>query len=415
MRESYQPLLWKARRLEGREAMMSVTSRRELLAVVAPRYRVARGEERGRMLDEFIASTGYHRKYALSLLNHPITKATARQQRRRPRQYVFAVQQALVTCWRAANGICSKRLVPYLPELVRILEQYGELHLEPQTQARLLALSPATADRLLQAERKRAKPHGLGTTKPGTLLKSAIPIRTFAEWDEAQPGFTEIDLVVHCGPTTRGEYLHSPTVTDVATGWTECVALRNRGQHSVFAALVLARARLPFPLRVIDSDKGVEFINAHLLRYCQDERLTFTRSRPYRKNDQAYVEQKNWSIVRQLVGYERYESASAYEALQTLYEVVRLYTNFFQPSVKLVSKERVGSKIKKKYDQAKTPYQRVLDSAQVSDEVKATLRQQYATLNSVALLRQMQRLQVVLWKLAVGESAVQESAQSVSS
>jgi hypothetical protein len=302
-----------------------------LLAVVAPRYRAATGEERTRILDEFVASTGYHRKYALSMLNHPITKGTPRKKRVRPRQYVFAVQQALLTCWRAANGICSKRLVPYLPELVRVLQQHGELHLEPQIKARLLALSPATAARLLQAERKRAKPHGLGSTKPGTLLKSAIPIRTFAEWNEAEPGFTEIDLVMHCGSTTRGEYLHSLTVTDVATGWTECVALRNRGQQSVFQALVLARQRLPFPLRGIDSDNGSEFINAHLLRYCQEQELTFTRSRPYKKNDQAYVEQKNWSIVRQLVGYERYESTSACEALAALYEVVRLYVNFFQP------------------------------------------------------------------------------------
>ena len=392
--------------------MMSITSRRELLAVVAPRYRAARGEERVRILEEFLASTSYHRKYALSLLNHPVTKGTARKQRRRPRQYAFAVQQALVTCWRAANGICSKRLVPYLPELVRVLDQHGELHLEPQTKARLLALSPATADRLLRAERQRAKPHGLGTTKPGTLLKSAIPMRTFAEWDEAEPGFTEIDLVAHGGSTTRGEYLHSLTITDVATGWTECMALRNRGQQSVFQALVLARGRLPFPLRGIDSDNGSEFINAHLLRYCQNEQLIFTRSRPYKKNDQVYVEQKNWSIVRQLVGYERYESASAYEALQALYEVVRLYVNFFQPSVKLVCKERVGSKVKKRYDKAKTPYQRVLESEQVTEEVKARLRQQYAPLNPVALLRQMQRLQAVLWKLAAGEPTEQETAQT---
>jgi len=200
-------------------------------------------------------------------------------------------------------------------------------------------------------------------------------------------------------------------MADIATGWTECVALRNRGQQSVFGALVLARARLPFPLRGIDSDNGVEFINAHLLRYCQDEHLTFTRSRPYKKNDQAYVEQKNWSIVRQLVGYERYESLSAYEALQALYDVVRLYTNFFQPSLKLVSKERVGSRVKKKYDLARTPYQRVLDAEQVSEEVKVSLRQQYATLNPVALLRHMQRLQAVFWKLAVGEPAEPETAQ----
>ena len=390
---------------------MSIASRRELLAVVAPRYRAAAGQERTRILEEFLASSGYHRKYALSLLNHPITKAAGRKKRARRRQYVFAVQQALVTCWRAANGICSKRLVPYLPELVRVLEEHGELHLEAQTKERLLALSPATADRLLQAERKQAKPHGLGTTKPGTLLKSAIPIRTFAEWNETEPGFTEIDLVAHGGGNTRGEYLHSLTMTDVATGWTECAALRNRGQQAVFEGLVLARQRLPFALRGIDSDNGSEFINAHLLRYCQDEQLTFTRSRPYKKNDQAYVEQKNWTIVRQLVGYDRLESLSAYEALGALYEVIRLYVNFFQPSMKLVSKEREGSKVKKKYDQAKTPYQRVLESEQVSEEVKARLRQQYATLNPMALLRQMQRLQSVLWQLAAGEPTETEAAQ----
>jgi hypothetical protein len=173
---------------------------------------------------------------------------------------------------------------------------------------------------------------------------------------------------------------------------------------------VLARGRLPFPLRGIDSDNGSEFINAHLLHYCQEEHLTFTRSRPYKKNDQAYVEQKNWSVVRQLVGYERYESTSAFEALCALYEVVRLYINFFQPSMKLVSKEHEGSKVKKRYDQAKTPYQRVLESEQVNEEVKARLRQQYALLNPMALLRQMQRLQSVLWKLAAGEPTEPESA-----
>ena len=282
--------------------MMSLQSRRELLAAVAPRYRTAQGKERTHILEEFVASTGYHRKYALVLLNHPLTKAAARKPRQRPRRYSLVVQQALLTCWHATNGICSKRLVPYLPELVAVLERVGELRLDAETKSHLLALSPATADRLLQAERQRNKPHGLSTTKPGTLTRDAIPIRTFADWDDVQPGFSEVDLVVHCGQTTKGEYLHSLTLTDVATGWTECVALRNRGQQVVWAAIVRARARLPFPLRGIDSDNGVEFINEHLLRYCQQEQLPFTRSRPYKKNDQAYVEQKNWSIVRQLVG-----------------------------------------------------------------------------------------------------------------
>ena len=383
--------------------MMSLQSRRELLAVVAPRYQAAQGQERTRILEEFVASTGYHRKYALHLLNHPLPQASsppARQKRQRRRRYPLAVQQALITCCRAANGICSKRLVPYLPELVAVLERWGELRVDAATKAGLLALSPATADRLLAAERQHHKPHGLSTTKPGTLTKQAIPIRTFADWDDVQPGFTEVDLVAHGGESAKGEYLHSLTMTDVATGWTECLALRNRGQQAVFRALVRARGRLPFPLLGLDSDNGVEFINAHLLRYCQQEHLTFTRSRPYKKNDQAYVEQKNWSIVRQLVGYGRYEGERAYEALQALYDVVRLYTNFFQPSLKLVSKERIGGKVKKKYDAAQTPYQRVLVCEQVTPADKATLQQEYLTLNPVTLLRRIRQQQALLWKLA---------------
>jgi hypothetical protein len=343
-----------------------------------------------------------------------MSKAPARQHRQRVRRYPLAVQRALITCWHIANGICSKRLIPYLPELVAVLERQGELRLEAETKRLLLALSPATADRLLRVERQRTKPHGLGTTKPGTLLKASIPIRTFADWDDVRPGFVEVDLVAHCGESTHGEYVHSLTLTDVATGWTECLALRNRGQQIVFAALVRARAQLPFPLVGIDSDNGGEFINAHLLRYCQTEQLTFTRSRPYKKNDQAYVEQKNWSIVRHLVGYGRYEGAAACEALERLYEVVRLYVNFFQPSMKLVSKERVGGKVRKRYDAATTPYQRVLDSPQIADEVKAALRQQYLTLNPVALLRQIHRAQETLWQLAVGMAVCEQAAQAVS-
>jgi hypothetical protein len=388
--------------------MMSLDSRRELLAVTAPRYRTAHGAERSRILEEFVASTGYHRKYALTLLNHPLSTAPARKPRQRVRHYSVACQQALITCWHTTNGICSKRLVPYLPELVAVLERQGEVRLEAETKRLLLALSPATADRLLHVERQRSKPHGLGTAKPGTLLKDSIPIRTFADWDDVRPGTSSVDLVAHCGQSTQGEYVHSLTLTDVATGWTECLALRNRGQQVVFAALVRARAQLPFPLVGIDSDNGGEFINAHLLRYCQAEQLTFTRSRPYKKNDQAYVEQKNWSIVRHLVGYGRYESAAACEALE------RLYVNFFQPSMKLVSKERVGAKVKKRYDVATTPYQRVLDSPQVTDEVKAALWQQYLPLNPVALLRQIHRAQETLWHLAVGMVVCDQAAQAVS-
>ena len=398
--------------------MMSQQSRRELLAVVVPRYHAAHGRDRKRILDEFVASSGYHRKYALHLLNHPPKAPPPRKKRQRAPRYSAAVQRALITCWHATNGICSKRLVPYLPELVAVLEQHGEVQLDAQTKMQLLSLSPATADRLLRAERQRHRPHGLGTTKPGSLLKHAIPIRTFADWDDAVPGFVEVDLVAHCGESTHGEYLNSLTLTDITTTWTECLAIRNRSQHTVHAAIVQARTRLPFPLLGLDSDNGTEFINELLLRYCQQQQLTFTRSRPYKKNDQAHVEQKNWSIVRQTVGYDRYEGQRACEALAALYEVVRLYTNFFQPSMKLQSKERLGSKVKKTYDTARTPYQRVLESEPVTQESKDRLQAQYRTLNPVALLRQIEQQQVSLWKLAVGvrgKETPQEALQAVGS
>jgi hypothetical protein len=240
----------------------------------------------------------------------------------------------------------------------------------------------------------------LRTTKPGTLLKQMIPIRTFAEWNDVKPGFMEVDLVAHGGDSPAGEFVHSLDMVDVATRWSECVAIPNRSQAAVKAAIITARGRLPFPLRGLDSDSGAEFINANLLRYCEQEQITFTRSRPYKKNDQAYIEQKNWSNVRQLVGYDRYEDQTACEALNRLYETWHLYSNFFQPVMVLVSKERAGAKVKKRYDQPKTPYQRALDSPEVTEEDKERLRQLYPTLNPAALLRQIETQQAAVWKLA---------------
>lgn len=377
--------------------MMSIQSKRELLAAVAPRYRTAHGTDKQRILDEFVASTGYHRKYAIQLLNHPL-KARRRQKRRRNRRYGPDVQYALVKIWRVANCICAKRLVPALGEFIAALERHGELQLDPQVKSLLLSMSVATAHRLLRAERHQRR--GLATTKPGTLLKRSIPVRTFADWDDARPGFLEADLVAHCGMTTSGEYLHTLTLTDITTTWTICLPLLNRSQRAVKNAIDRAQTRLPFKMLGLDSDNGSEFINAHLLRYCQQEQITFTRSRPYKKNDQAHVEQKNGSIVRQFVGYDRYEGQEAYRRLDALYMVLHFYVNFFQPVMKLVSKERVGNKVKKQYDTAKTPYQRTLESDHVSDEVKQRLRQEYATLNPAALLRTIESLQDALWQRA---------------
>jgi len=377
--------------------MMSIQSKRELLDAVAPRYRTARGADKQRILDEFVASTGYHRKYAIQLLNHPV-KTRRRQKRRRNRRYGPDVQYALIKIWRVANCICAKRLVPALGEFIEALERHGELQLDPQVKSLLLSMSVATAHRLLRAERHQQR--GLTTTKPGTLLKRSIPVRTFADWDDARPGFLEADLVAHCGMSASGEYLNTLTLTDITTTWTVCLPLLNRSQRAVKTAIDRARTRLPFPMLGLDSDNGSEFINVHLLRYCQQEQITFTRSRPYKKNDQAHVEQKNGSIVREFVGYDRYEGHEANRRLDALYMVLNLYVNFFQPVMKLVSKERVGNKVKKRYDTAKTPYQRTLESDQVSDEVKQRLRKEYESLNPAALLRTIESRQDALWQHA---------------
>ena len=379
--------------------MMSQVSKRELVAELRPRYQKAGQAEKGRILDELVATTGYHRKYAIQLLKHA-PRPPSRPRRHGTPTYDGRVVAALEQCWQAANGICGKRLVPVLPEYVAVLERHGELVLDDETRALLLRVSPATADRLLARARARQRPHGLTTTKPGTLLKHAIPVRTFADWDDAQPGFTEVDLVAHCGDSTRGEYLNSLNMVDVKTRWTEFVPLLNRGQAAVVAGIEQCRQRLPYALLGLDSDNGSEFINANLKRYCEQHQITFTRCRPYKKNDQAYIEQKNWTAIRQTVGYDRYEGPAACAVLAALYEPLRLYINFFQPVMVLVRKQRLGAQVKRYYDQATTPYQRVLDAPEVGDKVKERLRQQYLTLNPAELLRTIECRLAELWKLA---------------
>jgi hypothetical protein len=383
--------------------MMSQTSKQELLAALRPRYRQAKRAEKQRILDELVATTGYHRKYAIQVLNNPV-KRKKRKRRASQSKYSGPVRSALEQVWRVANCICGKRLVGVLAEYIDALERHGELRLDDETRAQLVQISPATVDRLLKRARVRTKPRALSTTKPGTLLKHTIPIRTFAQWDDAQPGFMEIDLVAHGGVSPHGEYLHSLNMVDVCTRWVELVALINRSQATVSAAIVTAQARLPYPLLGLDSDNGAEFINANLKRFCEQQHITFTRCRPYKKNDQAHVEQKNWTAVRQMVGYDRYEGPVACAALAALYEPLRLYLNFFQPVMVLIDKQRDGAKVKKRYDRAKTPYQRTLEAPTVPPEVKAHLRQLYLTLNPAALLRQIEAAQNALWKLALRPS-----------
>jgi hypothetical protein len=331
------------------EKSLSYQARRVLLQRAEPQYREASPSQKRTLLDAFVATTGYHRTYARRLLNH--TKEVQQTlQRPRPRQYGPEVQHALFLVWHAANRICAKRLVPFLPTLLEALERHEHLHLTEECRSQLLSMSAATADRLLRSQRTLGL-RGLSTTRAGTLLKQQIPIRTFQEWKETRPGFLEADLVAHCGTGIEGGYLYTLTLTDVATGWTECLPLLHRSQEAVLAALQRARTLFPFPILGIDTDNGGEV----LIAFCEQEHITFTRGRPSLKNDQCFVEQKNGAVVRQVVGYDRFVGDQAYRQLTELYRALRLYVNCFQPSMKLLYKQRAGKKVRCVYDPAKTP------------------------------------------------------------
>ena len=372
-------------------------SKHELAAALQERYVKAGRGEKGRILDEFVAATGYHRKWALGLLRQGPPPMRAGRGGR-PRVYSAVVVGALRQVWEASGELCGKRLAPFLAEVVPALEAEGVLALEPAVRERLLAMSAATIDRRLHPFRLQAR-HGLGTTKPGTLLKQQVPIQTYTPWADQRPGFVEIDLVAHCGTTTAGHYLNTLTVTDVATGWTECAAVWGKGQAAVFGALEQIRGRLPFVLLGIDSDNGTEFLNAHLVRWCTHEQITFTRSRPYWKNDQAHVEQKNWSVVRRLLGYDRYETETELALLQRVYQSLRRWTNHWQPVLKLIQKERAGATVRKQYDRAQTPYRRVLAAAVLTPDARSRLEEEHAANGPTAVWREVEAARAALWRL----------------
>lgn len=392
--------------------------RQAVTAVTVQRYRQSSKKGKQQILDEFCETTGYCRAYARFVLrNHGrqvwrrgsrviVGDVHQRQQRLKPRIYDDQVVTELIKLWELLNYLCGKRLVAIMPELIAKLEQFGELRLAVSTKEKLLRISAATVDRLLQPERRKHQLRGRSQTKPGTLLKHQIPIRTFAEWDEQRPGFAELDLVAHDGGLALGDYCQTLDLTDVCTGWTETEAVPNKAQVWVFEAIQTIRQRLPFPLLGLDSDNGSEFINNDLLRYCQQQRLTFTRARPYRKNDNCYVEQKNYSVVRQTVGYQRFDTTAELIVLKQLYATLRLYTNFFQPTMKLKSKERFGSRVQKSYYAPQTPYQRVLACTEVTAADKKKLKRQYQTLNPAALKRELDRLRKELFRLATKKRTV---------
>jgi len=341
--------------------------------------------------------TGYHRKTGIRLLAGKALRSSGRRGRRQ--QYGAEVREALKEIWEVLLRPCSRRLQPHLGEMVEVMARRGRMAMSTEVTRQLLRMSPSTIDRLLRPYRRQGRHHGFSTTRPGSLLKREIPIRTFSDWDEACPGFLELDQVAHCGESTEGFYLTTLTAVDIHTGWVECQAVWGKQEDKVRGAIHEVLKRLPFVCKGLDSDNGSEFINRELKRYCVEQEITFTRSRPYKKNDSAHVEQKNWSVVRRLIGYDRYSTREALAQLQYVHGLVRLYFNFFLPMMKLVSKTREGAKVRKVYDGARTPYRRVLESAGTSDEARQSLVETYNNLDPVSLLNQINQSLDTLWSL----------------
>jgi hypothetical protein len=372
---------------------------REYALAIRDRYRKATKEGKTKILDEFTKTTGLHRKAVIRLLNKE-TNIHSSKKRGRPRRYSQETLAALKFAWETEDRLCSKRLHPFLPDLVKILKKNGDVKITPAVESQLRQISSSTIDRILRPYRQQTARRHFSTTRPGSLLKNAIPIRTFTDWQENRPGFLEVDLVAHCGESLDSFYLTTLTAVDIATGWTECSGVWGKGQLYVSTAIHHLRTRLPFPLLGLDSDNGSEFINENLARYCQHEKITFTRSRPYKKNDSCHVEQKNGALVRKIIGYQRYHTKEALHMINRIYSLLRLYTNFFQPSMKLVSKHRQGAKICKTYDEAQTPCYRLLKSGILSREEKGELMDAFQSLNPVKLIKQINDNLKLLWDMA---------------
>jgi hypothetical protein len=360
------------------------------------RWRYERRARRGKqqLLDDFCEQWGYSRKHAIKLLRgwRPRMKTKPSPARGRPRHYDSGLLEIVQVFWAAGEQMCGKRLAAALPQwLPHYQRHHGKL--SSRRREELLRISPASLDRLLAPLRVQASLRGLGGTKPGTLLKRQIAIQT-ESWDEKEPGFLEADTVAHCGESLNGDFIWSVTFTDIASEWTETGAVWNKGAEGVLEQTRLVEGRLPFALRGFDCDNGSEFLNWHLVHYLQerDQPVRFTRSRPYHKDDNGHVEQKNWTHVRQLLGYERLENRKLLEPINELYrELWAPWHNFFFPSMKLVKKYREGSRWVREHDQPQTPYHRLLDCGCLSARQKRLLRQRYAELDPFVLKEQVER------------------------
>jgi hypothetical protein len=380
---------------------MRHTARAELADLVRQRYRAVTGAEKRKVLDEFIALTGYHEKSAIRALNAvPVVKG--RQTRARPSLYDEAERAALIVLWEASDRVCGKRLRALLPILLPALERNQHLKLDDPMRQKILAMSASTIDRLLRVPRSATRLKKSRRAMPAARRR--VPVRTFADWNEPPPGSMEMDLVAHCGDANRGSYVNSLVLTDIASGWTESAPLVVRESGLVVETLERIRQGLPFALRALDVDNGSEFVNETLIHYCLSHGIELTRSRPYRKNDQAWIEQKNGAVVRKLLGYRRFQGIAAAQAITRLYGASRLFVNFFQPSFKLAEKHRRGAQVSKRYHPPQTPCERLLQAESLPEAAKAKLREVASALDPLKLLEEIRAVQAYLVALADGES-----------
>ena len=380
---------------------ITAPARQELVQALRQRYAAATREEKIRILSEFVLVSGLHRKSAIRVLNAEAEAEAPMKRAGRPRLYDQAVQQALVTLWEASDRVCGKRLKALLPILIRALEKHGHLAMDAKVKTALLTLSAATMDRLLAPTRavasSRCRP------RMPSRAKRKMPLRTFADWGEAKIGEMEMDLVTHCGPANVGSYVCSLVMTDVVSGWTECAPVVVRSRELIVETLERVRQTLPFPLLSLDTDNGSEFVNEVLVDYCAKNGIALTRSRPYLKNDQAWIEQKNGAVVRRIVGYARLEGIAAGQGLSRLYASSRLFVNFFQPSFKLATKHREGSRVIKHYLAPMTPAARLLSAETTPIDMRTRLRDLSESLDPLRLLDEIRTMQHHLAALAKGE------------
>ena len=390
---------------EGSTMPLTMKEKNSVSNVLREEFRKASKKHKSQMLDEFCKLTGYNRSYGArklrshkeSRFKHKSPKIHQRPQGRK-RKYGQECLEPLAMVWSVMDFACGKRVAAGMTDVLDALLRSEEICLDETTEGKLRTISASTIDRLLYAQRRQMCPKGRATTKPGSLLKSHIPIRTGSEWNEKRPGYVEMDTVAHCGESTRGQYVVTLDVTDVETCWTEQRAALNKAAKHVYAEFKKIRTQFPFTLYGIDCDSGAEFINGLMYRYCIDEGITFTRGRPYKKNDGCHVEQKNWSIVRQTIGYGRFETERECTLLNMIYDSLRLLTNFFMPSQKLIAKERDGGRIIRTLEKPMTPYRRVIESKHIDDKTKAALSKVFRTLNPAALRREIVRLVGELYK-----------------